>query len=270
MTLSRRKFVITSLTAGAALPLAGLSKPLTTLFNNNGYVEKIGIQLYTVRDQLQKDFAGTIKAIQQAGYKQLEAMDTAQMPQLLPLAKDLGMTVPSSFFRWSYLTGRWDVAAAAGMPTPEDKSIDSVIEQAQKDGLKYLVFGYMLPQERSTLDDYKQISQKLNECGEKCQPAGIKLCYHNHSFEFGPIDGQIPYEILMAELDPNLVQFELDIFWASLGGMDPVKLMKRLKGKVRLLHLKDKLAGAPVTYNEGEVKPEAFKELGNGVVDLKK
>ena len=113
------------------------------------------------------------------------------------------------------------------------------------------------------------ISRKVNKAGEKAKAAGIQLCYHNHSFEFGPLGGEVPYEVLIKELDPELVKFELDVFWVSIGGYDPVELMNRLGKRVGLVHLKDKMEGLPTIYDEGKVPPEAFKELGNGVVDLK-
>lgn len=232
------------------------------------YKKEIGLQLYTVRNQLAEDFEGTLKAIKEAGYFQIETGNSQQILQAMPIAKDLGLKIRSSFFQWTYVTGRWDLVPDAEKPA--GYSMDKVIEVAAENGLEYLVFGYMVPQERSTLDDYRQIADKLNVVGEKCAKAGIKLCYHNHAFEFGPIDGTVPFDILIERFDNNTIQFELDVFWSSLAGVEPVKLMKRMKGKIRLLHLKDKLSGTPVIYDEQKVPKTAFKELGNGVVNLKK
>lgn len=97
--------------------------------------------------------------------------------------------------------------------------------------------------------------------GEKCQKAGPKLYYHHHAFEFQPTDRQVLYEILIQALGPALVCFAWDVFWASLAGRDPSQLLKKLNGKVSLLHLKDKRKGTPVIYDEGKVKPETFKKI---------
>ena len=229
------------------------------------YAENIGIQLYTVRDQLAADPQSTLEEISKLGYKQIELMDTDQIPLLKPIAKDLGLAINSSFFSWSVLTGRWDLREEEDRT---ENTFDQVLEDAQKAGLNHLVFGYMLPEERSTLDDYRRICPILNEAGEKCKSAGIQLCYHNHSFEFAPMEGSNGYDILIEKLDPELVKFELDVFWSDIAGVNPVALMKKLSGRIRLLHLKDKLINTPVIYDEGKVPEEAFKELGNGVVDL--
>ncbi|WP_020530014.1 sugar phosphate isomerase/epimerase family protein [Flexithrix dorotheae] len=269
---SRRNFIKSgSALLGTALPLMSMSKPFEALVKNSKYYDTLGVQLYTVRNQLDKNFEGTIKAIKELGYSRLEAMDLEdQLPKLMPIAKDLGLKVNSSFFKWTYLTGRWDLVSPGGTSTPpKGKTVDHVIDLAEKNNLEYLVFGYLRPEERETLDDFRKIAKKLNETGEKCNKAGIKLCYHNHSFEFEKKGDATPFDILIEDLDPKMVQFELDIFWASLGGWDPEKTMKKLKNRIRLLHLKDKKAGAPVIYNEGEVPVDTFKELGNGTVDIK-
>jgi sugar phosphate isomerase/epimerase len=136
--------------------------------------------------------------------------------------------------------------------------------------MAYLVFGYIGKEERQTLDQYRTYIDRLNRAGELCNRAGIILCYHNHSFEYQPIDGQMPYDLLISGLDPELVQFELDIFWASLGGYDPAKLMQRMKGQITLLHLKDKFKGTAMIYDENRVPERAFQELGDGVIDIRK
>ena len=109
----------------------------------------------------------------------------------------------------------------------------------------------------------------LLAAGEKCKQAGIQLCYHHHSFEFEAIDGVVPFELLMEKLDPELVQFELDVFWASIGGYDPLNLMDRLQGRIRLLHLKDKQKGAADEFDESAIPHEAFQALGKGEVPIK-
>lgn len=239
------------------------------MLQSSPYQKEIGLQLYTVRNQLSEDFEGTLKAIKKAGYFQIEGGNLEQIKKAKPIANDLGLEIRSSFLQWSFFTGRWDIAAANGIEKP-NYGIEKLIDDFAELGLEYLVFGYMWPEERSTLDDYRKIADNTNKIGEICAKSGIKLCYHNHAFEYEPINGTVPYDVLIERFDNDAIRFELDVFWASLAGIDPIKLMKQLDGRIRLLHLKDKLAGTPVIYNERDVPENAFKELGNGVVKLKK
>ncbi|MEK6478263.1 TIM barrel protein [Catalinimonas sp. 4WD22] len=261
--MKRRDFIKQSAAASLSLSLV----PSVFFREQNAYVDQIGLQLYTVRNQMAKDPSGTLKAIKAAGYSQVEGGNPLEYGNMLPMIKDAGLYSQSSFINQAYITERWDLQ---GANAPEAKSIDAVIEAAEKHGLKYLVFGYLSKAERETLDQYKQYAERLNKAGEKCEQAGIHLCYHNHSFEFQPIDGKVPYDLLIEELDPRNVQFELDIFWASIGGHAPEKLMKKMKGQVRLLHLKNKKAGIADEYDEGKVPKDAFQEVGDGVIDVQK
>jgi len=107
---------------------------------------------------------------------------------------------------------------------------------------------------------------KLNRAGERAQAAGLRFCYHNHAFEFQPMGSRKPFDVLIEKTDPKLVGFELDCFWASVAGHDPVEMVRRLSGRLPLVHLKDKARDTPVRYNES-VPKETFKEVGNGVID---
>ncbi|MEM9846902.1 MAG: sugar phosphate isomerase/epimerase [Bacteroidota bacterium] len=261
--MKRRTFIknTTQLSAGLAL---SLSIP-ACMNEQQQYVKEIGLQLWTVRNQLAQNPAATLKAVKEAGYYQVELMDTEQLKTLLPLLKDAGLAVKSSFINWTLLTERWDLREES----PPAYGFEQIVEDAQKEGLTELVFGYMLPAERSNLDDYRRISDTLNQAGELCQSADIQLAYHNHAFEFLPMEDRNGYEILIERLNPAMVKFELDVFWSSIAGVAPVPLMKRLKNRIQLLHLKDKLEGTPVIYDESKVPKDAFQALGQGVVDLK-
>jgi sugar phosphate isomerase/epimerase len=260
--MQRRTFLKRTAQTGALATL-GFSIP-SCMSNAKDYASTLGIQLWTVRDLLAKEPLATLRAIKAAGYYQVEMMDTEQLINLKPLIEEAGLAINSSFIDWSLLTGRWDLRDEE----PLAYNFDYVVENAEKNGLTELVFGYMMPEERSTLDDYRRISDKLNEAGELCQSANIQLCYHNHSFEFLPMEDSSGYDVLIERLEPELVQFELDVFWSSLAGVAPLPLMERLKDRIHLLHLKDKLEGMPVIYDESAVPEEAFQPLGRGVVDL--
>ncbi|MEM1327362.1 MAG: sugar phosphate isomerase/epimerase [Bacteroidota bacterium] len=260
--MRRRTFIKRTAQAGALTTIA-FSIP-ACMSASNTYASTLGIQLWTVRNLLAEAPLKTLQAIKAAGYHQVEMMDTEQLVNLKPLVEEAGLAINSSFINWTLLTGRWDLRDEE----PAAYNFESVVERAEKNGLSELVFGYMMPEERSSLDDYKRISDKLNEAGALCQSANIQLCYHNHSFEWQPMDGSNGFEVLIERLEPELVQFELDVFWSSLAGVAPLPLMERLKDRIHLLHLKDKLEGVPVIYNESAVPEEAFQPLGRGVVDL--
>lgn len=263
---SRRTFIKNSGLIATGMGLQ-LSLPSFITKNENMYLDSIGLQVYTVRNQMAENAQATFKAIKDAGYVQVELGNTGSLDELVPMAKDLGLQVHSTFMNWSILTGRWDLRSEE---EKVDYGVEQIVEKCEKHGLSEVVFGYMLPEERSTLADYQNIAEKLNGLGELCQKSGIQLSYHNHSFEFMPLEGSNGYEILIQELDPELVKFELDIFWASIGGFNPVELMSRLGDRIQLLHLKDKQAGTPDIYDETKVPVDAFKELGNGVINIEK
>ena len=261
--MKRRDFIRTSAAAGLTLPF------IAPAFGNinHSYVDQIGLQLYTVRNQMAKDPLATLKAIKKAGYAQVEGDDPASYNQLMPMIKEAGLTSLSTFFPWPYLTGRWDLVEAEGMK-PAHKNFAGVVDSAKQLGMNYLVFGYLRKEERGTLDDFHKVAEELNKAGEQCNAAGIKLCYHNHAFEFQPIQGKVPYDILIEETDPDKLHFELDVFWASLAGHEPISLMKKLGDRITLLHLKNKKPGTPLIYDEGKVPTDAFRELNDGVIDI--
>ncbi|MEM6840774.1 MAG: sugar phosphate isomerase/epimerase family protein [Bacteroidota bacterium] len=261
--MKRRDFLKTTAALSASIPI--LPSPLVTA--NNPYVEQVGVQLFTVRDQMGKDPAATLTAIKKAGYAQIEGMSPSAYKEISPIMQDLNLTSSSTFFHWAFITGRWDLVPEE---KPKNYSFEQIIEDAIKYNLKYLVFGYMTESERETLDDYRRIAEQLNTAGEICQKAGIDLCYHNHAFEFEPMGGQIPYRVFMEEFDLGTVFFELDIFWASLAGHNPIGLMKELPGRIKLLHLKDKKSGTPTMFDHEQVPHDTFQELGDGVVDITK
>jgi sugar phosphate isomerase/epimerase len=107
----------------------------------------------------------------------------------------------------------------------------------------------------------------MNHTGELCKKAGLQFAYHNHAFEFGGKAGERPIDIFKARLDKNLVKLEMDMFWVSVAGHDPLQMLEEWKGRVALLHLKDKEKGTPVQYTESVAKT-AFKEVGSGSLDI--
>ncbi len=224
------------------------------------YVPTLGLQVYTVRAQLERDIPGTLRAIKAAGYAQIELMRTLNAADIAPPARELGLGFTSAFIDWNDLAA--PDAGSAG-------NLARSILIARELELRYLVFGYLAKGHRETIAQMKRHAAAANAFGRQCRDAGIKLCYHHHSFEFAPLDDgrTTGWDILVQELDPALVQFELDVFWSAIAGHDPVVLLRALRGRVAQGHLKDLAPGTPVIHDEGAVPPAAFRELGRGMLD---
>ena len=150
----------------------------------------------------------------------------------------------------------------------EAAKLDETFATAKGLGFKFAVVPYIAPEHRGGPEMFKALADKLNKFGEKAKANGLRLCYHNHAFEYQSFDGKSGLEMLMSGTDKNLVGLELDIFWASVAGQNPVDLLKRYSGRVPLLHLKDKSRNfTQVQYNE-KVPKDTFKEVGNGSIDI--
>ena len=168
--MHRRTFLKSA--TGAALTMS-LGRTLAALPKDSPYLKTIGLQLWTVRNQMQADEKATLKAVANAGYKQVELMKTLGSDSIVKTAKDLGMNVTSAFIDWQSL----------GKPSAKKApSFDKILEQAKAYDLKHLVFGYIGKGERETVDHFKRHAAAANKAGEKCHKAGIQLSYHNHSF----------------------------------------------------------------------------------------
>lgn len=240
--ISRRGFLQTG-TAAALMTQIASAKQLKT----------VGVQLYTVRGILPKKPDETLKAIESIGYQEIEATydnldkiwPALQATKLKPVSIHLS---ESTIMKGS------------------DDDLARAIDKVKQHGFSYAVFPWVNPPDRGGLDKMKALAEKLNKAGEKCQAAGLSLCYHNHAFEFEPMDGTTRFQLLLDTLDPKLVGFEVDCFWVSVAGHDPVDIIKQAGGRVHLLHLKDKAQGTPVLYKES-VPGSTFKEVGHGVLD---
>jgi sugar phosphate isomerase/epimerase len=261
-SLNRRTWLQSSVVAMGALALGARVRPAWALPKDHPYFGTIGLQLYTVRNQLDQDQTKTLKSIADAGYYQVELMDVVRQAELAKQAKDLGLKVNSSFHDWRVL---------ALPPASDIATFDEVLEAAKELDLKYLVFGYIGKGARETVAQYQAMADRANAAGEKCRKAGIQLCYHNHSFEFAPLDGGKPgFEVFAERFDPENVKWELDVFWVAIGGYDPIETLGRLQGRVAQVHLKDLKAGVPTIVDEGKVPVDAFQELGDGTIDMAK
>ncbi|MEP6714418.1 MAG: sugar phosphate isomerase/epimerase [Terriglobia bacterium] len=226
-------------------------------------VRNIGVQLYTVRGTLMKDSDHVLKTIADIGYKEIEGQGRADLIALAPKIRDLGMKSVSCHVETPLITGDWD--KYQGM---KEVPLEEAIASLKKIGVEYFTMAYIQPAARgSDLDFYRKTADRMNHAAEMCQKAGLKFAYHNHAFEFEGAKGQRPIDVFHERLDKKLVNLELDVFWASVAGNDPVEMLKTWKGRVGLLHLKDKAKDLPVQYKEG-VDKSAFKEVGSGGLDF--
>ncbi|MEM0926782.1 MAG: sugar phosphate isomerase/epimerase family protein [Planctomycetota bacterium] len=255
----------------AALSLTGwLAAPLLSLASEDAadaesglpYLDRIGLQLYTVRDQMAADPKATLKAVADAGYKQVELMNVDESAvEIAAIARENGMRVHSAFINWKSI---------ASPEKNDGLDIPTTIEIGERIGLRHLVFGYIDKQSRKTADLCKAIADRANKAAEATRNAGMRMAYHNHSFEFGRFDGGKlnAFDIFVERFDPQLMDFELDVFWAKIGGYDPIDLMKRLAGRITMMHLKDLKPETPVIFDEGQVPKDAFQECGDGSIDM--
>ncbi|MEM9644500.1 MAG: TIM barrel protein [Planctomycetota bacterium] len=264
--LNRRSTLRTAAVAGLA---AVLHRPLRAIADHHGkgkhgplpYANRLGLQLYTVRNQMAEDPVATLEAVAKAGYAQVELMNIDQEAvKLAAIARDNGMAVHSAFMNWQAITSP---------DQPNGPSIDETIDLAQRIGLRHVVFGYIGKDARNTADKIRKIADTANMAGEKTRHAGMRMCYHNHSFEFEPIDGKrSSFDLFVKRFDPQKIEFELDVFWAKLGGRDPEELMRTLSGRISQVHLKNLKEGVETIYDEGLVPADAFQEAGDGIIEM--
>jgi sugar phosphate isomerase/epimerase len=207
---------------------------------------KIGLQLYTVRRALEKDFQGTLRQVAALGIKEVEfAGYFGQNPaQIKTLLNSLKLAAPSAHIDTETLR--------RGLP--------EAIEAAKTIGHQYLVLGYLPEEERKSLDDYKKLIELLNQAGEKCRAADLQFAYHNHDFEFKEIEGKIPYNLILAETDAEKVKMEMDLYWINKAGFEPLSYFEKYPKRFPLVHVKD-MDDSP---------RKSFTEVGRGVIDFKK
>src|SRR6266702_6722653 len=250
--MDRRTFLCTMTAATLLTRRLGLAA-------DDHKIEKIGLQLYTVRDLMKQDFDGTLARVAAIGYKEVEfAGYFDHSPKDVRAAVDRhGLTAPSAHIDYKSL----------GEKFPE------VIEAAKVVGHDYLVNPWIDEEIRKQPDGWKQAAETFNRAGEACKKAGIQFAYHNHWFEFLPVNGKLPYDLLLTECDPNLVKMELDLCWITVGGQDPLRYFDRYPGRFPLVHVKDVKRVPPVTAGGAQDFGSSMKdmtEVGSGIIDWKK
>lgn len=226
MPLTRRSFLhqAGALTAGTAL----LPSALQAAFSPSATVKNPGIQLYSLRDDMEKDAKGTLKAVAAIGYKEIESY---------PGSKGFlwGMK-PAEFKSYMSELGLTPVSTHTGI----EKNMPELMDQAAGAGFKNFVVSWIGKEKRENLDGFRKVADEFNQLGEQSKKAGLQFGYHNHDYPFIEMDGQIPFDVLMAATDPKLVTYELDLFWVVEPGKDPVTFFNKYPGRFSMAHVKDR------------------------------
>ena len=207
----------------------------------------LAVQLYTLRDPIAKDFAGTIKQVADIGYAGVEMAGYGNLKTAAAAKKALDYA------------GLKVVGAHVGIETLETE-INRVFDELHTLNAPTVIIPYMPDERRKDAAGWKRAAQSLNPIGAKCRERGIELCYHHHSFEFQRFDGgKTGMDILLENSEPGLVKVELDVYWLKHGGEDPVRFMEKVGGRAPLVHLKDMAAGPD----------RKFAPVGAGTLDFK-
>ncbi|MDQ7040534.1 MAG: sugar phosphate isomerase/epimerase [Rhodothermus sp.] len=207
-------------------------------------LERIGLQLYTVRTLMEQNVPRTLEHVAEVGYREVEfAGYYHYTPQeLRQMLDQLGLSAPATHVSYQAL----------------EADLETTLETAQVLGHRYVVVPWLPPEQRQTLDDYRRWAERFNRWGEACRAAGIQFAYHNHDFEFARVNNQVPYEVLLAETDPELVKMELDLYWITYAGHDPLTYLQQDPGRFLLCHVKDMTANRQMT------------DVGQGIIDFAK
>jgi sugar phosphate isomerase/epimerase len=209
-------------------------------------LERVGLQLYTVRDALARDFDGTLARIAAIGYRDVEFAGYAgRRPEAVSAALERhGLRAPAAHLPLEMLRGQWAATVDAAHAIDHD----------------YIVVPWLDTRERRTIADYERLADEFNRLGRAARQADLRFAYHNHDFEFAPINGRIPYDVLLDRTDPDNVEFEMDLYWTTKAGHDPVAYFDRYPGRFPTVHVKDS-AGAPTNR---------ITDVGSGTIDFKR
>ncbi len=243
-TMTRREFSKAILAAAAA---ASLPSVLSTSCGPGGKLTQkyVALQLYTVRDLAEVDFGGTLQKVAEIDYDAVEfaGFGGLSAKQVNKLVNNLGLIPVGSHEGFDRL----------------QQDLQARIDFNLEVGTRYIVCPQM-PEDlkQKGLDGVKEFAEKMNRMGEQVKKSGLVFGYHNHAFEFEKIEGKYKYEHLFEAMEPDLVQAEIDVYWVTYGGEDPVAWLKKYGKRSPLVHLKDMAAG-----------PERnFAPVGTGILNM--
>ncbi len=221
----------------------------------------VGLQLYSIRDAMTADVPGTLKKVSDIGYKNLELASYSEgkfygyaPAEFKKMVSDLGMVPFSSHSQ----------VESASITLDKAKLMADAHAEL---GVKYCVKPWIEEVDRN-IESYKKMIADCNEVAKILKGVGIQFGYHNHNFEFANINGVVPYyDIFLPEMDADLITMELDLFWASKAGQDPIAMFKKYPGRFQLLHFKDMMTNQPPFFT---VIKDDICSVGAGVIDFKK
>ena len=237
--MNRRRFLGTA----AGTTVAALAARRLAWAAGDRSIEKIGMQLYTVRDLMKSDFEGTLAKVAAIGYKEVEfaGLFDHSPKDVRAILDRLGLAGVSSHVPFSALSDPWS------------KTLDG----ANVIGQKYVICPWMDEKDR-TPEGVKRLAVTFNRAGAEAKKAGIQFGYHNHDFEFKPLGNKLLYDVLLEETDPSLVKMQMDLCWITEGCQDPLAYFYRYPGRFPLVHVKDM------------TKDHVMTEVGSGAIDWKR
>jgi len=204
---------------------------------------RVALELYTVRDETRRDFAGTLRRVAEIGYEGVEFAGYGGLSaqEMAALLAETGLLVAGTHL---------------GLDALEDAQLDASMRYCQDINCSCIVLP-SLGNEGRTPEGIRALAPRLNEIGRRCQEQGITFGYHNHDFEFTRFDGVYLIDYLLQATDASLVKIELDVYWVAYAGVDPVTYLEALGDRVALIHLKDMAADRSMT------------EVGKGLLDMR-
>lgn len=278
--MKRRQFLQNT----AMLSAASLVN-FNSIFPKAQLIDKVGLGLFSIPKMLDTDMDASFSMIGKMGYKEVECYGpyefsaesaktswNAVTPSLgfkgsgfynktadefLKAAKSNGLTIPSMHTDYETLSTK----------------MGELAEAAHKLGSKYVVLPSLPAEKRKTTDDYKKAAELFNKIGAAAKKEGIRYAYHNHGYGLNIVNGTMPLNIIFDQTDPDLVFFEMDIYWTVAGGADPVELVRKHKGRYKMMHLKDMKEAKRFPGDGGDSSQwislfPYMTSCGQGVLDL--
>ena len=258
--MKRRHFIQTTAlaSAGAVFYGCGSNPTESNVEASQTKADKtIGLQLYSLRDVIKQDVKGTMQSVADIGFKEIECYDYNNgsifglpYPEFAKMVADMGMRIVSGHYK----TGQADPEFKGSLTN----NWQMAVEDAAKVGQSYLTIASMDIKERGSIDQVKNVCELLNKGNQVCKENGVKLAYHNHEYEFEMLDGQVPYDVMLSELDSSIAM-ELDLYWITFAGKDPIEYFAKYPGRFQQWHVKD--------MNKNDRKLQA--DVGTGSIDFK-
>jgi sugar phosphate isomerase/epimerase len=207
-------------------------------------IDRVGIQLYTLRSEMERDVEGTLASVGRIGYREVEfAGYFGRSPaQLRAALRSAGLDAPAAHVEAKTVEVDWA----------------RTLDEAAAVGHEFIVAAWIDADRRTTLDDWKRWAERFGPAAEQAKAAGLRFAYHNHDYEFTAVEGRVPYELLLESTDPGLVDFEMDLFWLIRAGGDPLAYFARHPHRFPLVHVKDMDAARRMV------------DVGRGTIDFRR